>query len=361
MIFTPDSVPELAALVRDQPRVMPRGSGTKPRLCAPTDPDTAVISTARLGRLLEYEPSEYTFTAQAGIRVAEVAETLRQQGQYLPFDPMLVESGATLGGMVASGLSGPGRLRYGGIRDFILGVAFVDGCGTLVHGGGKVVKNAAGFDFPKLLTGSLGRMGVMTELTFKVFPAPEASLTARVTVPGASAAVSLMAALNLKPLDLDALDFHPPDTVFLRISGIAAAFPERFATLAKIAGSSLEQLSPAESSQLWGDLLEWRWPGPGHWRLKAPITLPQIPALEEQFASSPMRRRYSVGGNVAFLAWPEAAGEAALREWLQQCSHQTLLLDGTGPDLLLGPDPEGPVRRLVQRALDPPSKFALFR
>ena len=360
MIFIPASVPELAALVRDQARVVPRGSGTKPRLSAGADCDAAVIQTTSLNRLLEYEPSEYTFTAEAGIRVSEVAETVRKQGQYLPFDPMLVECGATLGGMVAAGLSGPGRLRYGGIRDFILGVAFVDGTGTLVHGGGKVVKNAAGFDFPKLLTGSLGRLGIMTELTFKVFPAPEASLTARVSVPDAPAAVSLMAALNLHPFDLDALDYQPPNQITLRISGIAAAFPDRLAGLAKITGSGLQQLSAQEGDAFWGALVEWRWPRPGHWRIKAPITLPQIPALEALFASTPMQRRYSVGGNVAFLAWPETAGEAALRHLLQKCSLQALLLDGAGSNVFAGPDPEGPVRRLVQKALDPASKFLPF-
>ena len=114
--------------------------------------------------------SEFTFTALAGTPVREIAAALAERGQYLPFDPMLREAGATLGGTVAAGLSGPGRFRYGGLRDFILGVRFVDGEGRLLRLGGKVVKNAAGFDLPKFFVGSLGRFGVLAEMTFKVFP-----------------------------------------------------------------------------------------------------------------------------------------------------------------------------------------------
>src|SRR4029450_4463398 len=93
------------------------------------------------------------------------AAALAARGQSLRCDPFLLDAGATLGGTVAAGLSGPGRFRYGGLRDFILGVRFVDGLGRLMHMGGKVVKNAAGFDLPKFLVGSLGRFGVLAELT----------------------------------------------------------------------------------------------------------------------------------------------------------------------------------------------------
>src|SRR4029079_10168517 len=128
-------------------------------------------------------PSEFTFTALAGTPIKEIVHALGERGQYLPFDPMLVDSGATLGGTIASGLSGPGRFRFGGVRDFILGVQFVDGMGRLLRMGGKVVKNSAGFDVPKFLTGSLGRFGLITEATFKVFPRPENYLTVLLDAP----------------------------------------------------------------------------------------------------------------------------------------------------------------------------------
>ena len=130
---------------------------------------------------------------------------LAEHGQYLPFDPLLAEAGATLGGTVAAGANGPGRYRYGGLRDFILGVRYVDGEGQIVYAGGKVVKNAAGFDIPKFMVGSLGQFGALVEMTFKVFPKPEAYATLRLecasVVDGANAIIRLTG----QPLDLDAV------------------------------------------------------------------------------------------------------------------------------------------------------------
>src|SRR5207253_6842143 len=145
--------------------------------------------TAGLRGITEYDPSEFTFTAGAGTPVREIVAALAESGQYLPFDPMLVEAGATLGGTVAAGLSGPGRFRFGGVRDFILGVRFVDGAGRLLRMGGKVVKNAAGFDLPKFFCGSLGRFGLIVEATFKVFPRPASRLTLRLRAENAEVAL----------------------------------------------------------------------------------------------------------------------------------------------------------------------------
>src|SRR5436305_8658192 len=174
--LAPSSISELVEAVRSTPRLIPTGAGTKSRLSAV---DAARVSRRGLRGIVEYEPSEFTITALAGTPIAEIAEALAKRGQYLPFDPMWQKAGAALGGTVASGLSGPGRFRFGGLRDFILGVRFVDGAGRLLRMGGKVVKNAAGFDLPKFFVGSLGRFGVLAELTFKVFPRPESARTLR--------------------------------------------------------------------------------------------------------------------------------------------------------------------------------------
>src|SRR4051812_30769686 len=151
---TPATPEELSEAVRSMPQVLTVGAGTKPRLSAVGA--VPKLSTQKLSGIVEYEPDEFTFTALAGTPVREIAASLAERGQYLPFDPMLLDSGATLGGTVAAGFSGPGRFRYGGLRDFILGVRFVDGMGRLLRLGGKVVKNAAGFDVPKFMVGSLG-------------------------------------------------------------------------------------------------------------------------------------------------------------------------------------------------------------
>ena len=156
--FTPANSAEAVEAVRGSKRLRPRGAGTKPALCA-VDDEVSILDLSGLSGIIEYDPCEYTFTALGGTPVAEVEEALGKNGQYLPFDPPLREAGSTLGGTVAAGLSGPGRYRYGGVRDFLIGASFIDGDGRELRGGGKVVKNAAGFDFPKLLTGSLGELG----------------------------------------------------------------------------------------------------------------------------------------------------------------------------------------------------------
>ena len=148
--LTPATPAELAEAVRAQPARA--RAAAAPSRASPAPGRGHSRSTRALRGIVEYEPEEFTFTALAGTPVArDRARRWREQGQYLPFDPLLAEAGATLGGTVAAGVSGPGRFRYGGVRDFILGVRFVDGLGRLLRMGGKVVKNAAGFDSAQVL------------------------------------------------------------------------------------------------------------------------------------------------------------------------------------------------------------------
>ena len=150
--------------------------GTKDALSSPGD-DMVALDLAAITGIVEYAPSEFTITALAGTPIAELAATLAEHGQYLPFDPILIDAGATLGGTIAAGVSriGPRPLR----RHPRLhpGRAVPRRRGTLVRGGGKVVKNAAGFDLPKLMVGSLGSMGIVVEATLKVFPRAEVTAT----------------------------------------------------------------------------------------------------------------------------------------------------------------------------------------
>ncbi|HEX4962035.1 MAG TPA: FAD-binding protein, partial [Thermoanaerobaculia bacterium] len=124
--MTADDVQALvAAAIETQSRLLPRGGGTKTALSTPAD-GGAILDLSGLSGVLEYQPEEYTFTALAGTRVKDVAALLAEKGQYLPFDPLLAERGATLGGSVAAGANGPGRQRYGGVRDFLIAARFVD-------------------------------------------------------------------------------------------------------------------------------------------------------------------------------------------------------------------------------------------
>jgi glycolate oxidase FAD binding subunit len=230
----PTSITAVQELIQSAPgAVWLRGGGSKPALSTPANGATA-LELGGLSGILEYEPAEYTFTALAGTAVADVVAALAENGQYLPFDPLLAEAGATLGGTVAANTAGSGRFRYGGVRDFILGVRFVDGRGQLVRSGGKVVKNSAGFDLPKFFVGSLGRYGVLVELTFKVFPRPQAFQTVRAAYPDLAAALGATFRLAQTSLEMDAVDLLPQAggcTLLLRVGGLAAVLPERAARL----------------------------------------------------------------------------------------------------------------------------------
>ena len=145
MTLTPGTIDDLRQCVTDQPCALARGAGTKPALSRGTG-DIAMIDMTGIRGVLTYDPVEFTISALAGTPLREIDAALAENGQWLPFDPPLTDAGATIGGTVAAGLSGAGRLRFGGLRDFLIGVRFVDGEGELVCGGGSVVKNAAGFD-----------------------------------------------------------------------------------------------------------------------------------------------------------------------------------------------------------------------
>jgi glycolate oxidase FAD binding subunit len=344
-MLRPTTPQEVQEAVLTHPCLRPRGAGTKPALSSPKEGE-ALLDLSGLRGILEYEPEEFVFTALAGTPLGEIEAALQAHGQYLPFDPPLLGKGATLGGTVAAGLSGPMRHRYGGVRDFILGVRFVDGEGRLVRGGGKVVKNAAGFPFHRLMVGSLGAFGVMVELSFKVFPRPRATRTLRAIMKGLEEALGAVEKLRLLPLDLLALDLLPPATLELRLGGFPESVKERLERLKGLLGG--------------GEVLE---EDEGHWQgvrdlcfleespihAKVPAGLARIPFLE----GLPLGpRRYLDGGEVLYVGLEEE-GLRALRE--AGIAH--LVLKGSVPPLF--PSPLDPFFGRVKGALDPSGRFPL--
>jgi glycolate oxidase FAD binding subunit len=346
-LLSPETPEQLAAAVRSAPRVVVVGAGTKPRLSA-VAPEYARISTARLRGIVEYEPSEFTFTALAGTPLREIAAALAEKGQYLPFDPMLAEAGATLGGTVAAGLSGPGRFRFGGLRDFILGVRFVDGAGRLLRLGGKVVKNAAGFDVPKFFVGSLGRFGALAEITFKVFPRPAAMRTLRLEAADDAAKVRLFAAAGSARWELDALDTAIGEpAVLARIGGPPASLDALCAEiLGRFPGKILAEDAAAAQ---WRGAVEFTWAHASGSLAKFALTPAQAPEFSAWARSLPGGRGWiSAGGNAGYVS--SAAPLPVSVAW------PGVTLRGAGP-LWPGPQRQQAIVVAVKHALDPENRF----
>ncbi len=322
----PATLSELCDAVSSLPKVRVIGGGTKPALSA-----GANLSMSKLAGILEYDPTEYTFTALAGTTLAEVRDVLGKDGLALPFDPPFVEAGGTLGGSVAAGLSGPGRARYGGLREFILGAKLVTGEGRVVFGGGKVVKNAAGFDIPKLMVGSLGQLGVLVELTFKVFPRPQTYATVRIDYSDLAAADQAMTALAMSQAEVSCLDLDPNGTLWVRVGGLSTATDNRIARVLSIAiGGQSTVLKEADDERIWSDVREFRWVPAGHGLIKLPIAPSQVIEVERLMKplGTTIPRRYSVGGNVVWIAWPESSPTSQLDALCQSLGRAAVTLSG---------------------------------
>jgi glycolate oxidase FAD binding subunit len=352
-VLAPETFEELADAVRSTPHLLAIGARTKPRLSAV---DTVKLSTARLRGISEYDPSEFTFTAAAGTPVREIAAALAERGQYLPFDPMLIEVGATLGGTVASGLSGPGRLRFGGLRDFILGVRFVDGTGRVLRMGGKVVKNAAGFDLPKFFVGSLGRFGVLAEMTFKVFPRPSAVRTLRLAAETLEAAAKVLVEAANSRFEFDTLDVSPNTPgVLARLAGPVEALKDL--TREVIARWPGEVLSDQDAESVWADLREFRWAESDSALVKVVLSPAIVVVLGEAVRSlDGAKLHLSAGGNGAFISIRDHSQAADLDEHLRGLGLPGVALRGDIP-LWSGRRTQPAIAQAVKQALDPLNRF----
>lgn len=245
-----------------------RGGGTKDFLGG--EPLGELLDTRMHSGVIAYDPSELVLTVRAGTRIAEVEATLAAAGQCLPFEPPHFGAGTTVGGCVASGLSGPRRPYAGAVRDYLLGVSLIDGRGQLLRFGGQVMKNVAGFDTFRLQAGAMGTLGLIGEVSFKVLPAPEADET-RVFEADAAAALATMNRLAGQPLPL-AGAVHHRGRLLLRLAGNPAAVR---AALAQLGGDPL-----ADAGAFWMALREQRHPffagDAPLWRLAVKPTAPPL-------------------------------------------------------------------------------------
>ena len=347
---TPSTVAEVADIIRSSKKVLAVGAQTKPRLSQVTD-DVTLVSMRNLSGIVEYDPGEFTFTAFAGTPLREIVATLAAQGQYLPFDPPLVESGATIGGTVAAGLSGPGRFRYGGLRDFILAVRFLDGNGTQLRAGAKVVKNAAGFDIPKFLVGSLGRFGVLTEVTFKVFPRPPAVMTFAIRCANAIEAAAHIAKAASGRWEFDALDYDG-SRFLARIRGPQTALDQISAEIA-------QQWPDAHNiaNGVWAEVNEWRFAASAAVLLKIPSTIYQLPAIDSTLRSANFQYHLSGGGSFILAHSAEVVGSDALDSALAEDGLNALVIKGKSSKRQLGRSKPTDAAAALKNAFDPSNRF----
>ncbi|WP_428827140.1 glycolate oxidase subunit GlcE [Azonexus sp. IMCC34842] len=256
----------LAADSRSPLRI--RGAGSKDFYGGMLAGDVLDVSAYR--GIVAYEPTELYITARCGTPLAEIEAALAEKGQMLAFEPPHF-SGATLGGCVAAGLSGPRRQQAGAVRDFVLGVKLIDGTGQVLDFGGQVMKNVAGYDVSRLLAGSLGTLGVLAEVTLKVLPKPVAEQALLFEMNEREA----LARLNQwggQPLPISASFWHAGQ-LSLRLTGAHAAVEAARRTLGGTAAVA--------SEQLWLAIREQTHPafaGGVLWRLALPSTA-AVPGL----------------------------------------------------------------------------------
>lgn len=276
-----------------------------------------LLDTRVYAGIIDYEPTELVLTARAGTSLAAIESAMRARGQMLAFEPPHFGRGATLGGAVAAGLSGPRRAYTGAVRDLILGVKIIDGTGQALSFGGRVMKNVAGFDASRLMAGALGTLGLITEVSLKCLPLPRREATLAFAV-SADDAIRRVNEWGGQPLPLSATAFHDGQ-LRVRLSG---AEPAVHAAIRKLGGEAV-----ADAEAFWMAVREHTHPffaGVGErtlWRLSVRPTAPYTDLGGEQFVEW--------GGGVRWIAGGVKVEPAKLRTWAAaQGGHATQFRNG---------------------------------
>jgi glycolate oxidase FAD binding subunit len=297
-------------------RVRPVGGGTK--LDPGAEPVDVELSTTALDRIVEHNAGDLTAILQAGVPLARAQEAFAAEGQMLALDPP--DEGATIGGVVATADSGPLRHRYGGVRDLVIGIAVALSDGTVARSGGKVIKNVAGYDLAKLMTGSWGTLGVILEVAVRLHPIPRARATAVFDPANADELGRKILELSHAPLELEALDVRREGRrgmVLARFAGVRAV--ER----AKESGGRLVE----DDGELWE---EQRTAQRGALRISALQTdWPRLCRTADRAGGA------LVGRGALGLAWFPGADEAVVRTEF--------------PERAVGPAGEELMRRIRER------------
>jgi glycolate oxidase FAD binding subunit len=304
-----------------------------------------VLDTRGLAGIRSYEPSELVVTVGAGTPLAELEAVLAENGQALAFEPPHFGGDATVGGMVAAGLSGPARASAGSVRDHVLGMAVVNGKGELLNFGGQVMKNVAGYDVSRLLVGALGTLGLIVEASLKVLPRAAAEATLRFELPQAQALEQLNA-WGGRPLPLNAscwVEEAGTGLLYLRLRGARAAVD---AACRALGGERVDEGQAAQDWVLCRDQqLPWFTDRAGRdlWRVSVPQVAPVL--------QLPGATLIEWHGAQRWVAAAPGEGEAVRRAADAAGGHATLFRAGEGPQLAQRFHPLQPPLDRIQREL----------
>lgn len=347
-----------------------RGGGTKDFYGC--EPRGEVLDTREYRGIVSYEPTELVITARCGTPLSEIDAALAEKGQWLPFEPPAFGEGATLGGMVAAGLSGPGRQSAGAVRDFVLGAAMLDAQGRALNFGGQVMKNVAGYDLSRLLCGSLGILGLVAEVSLKVLPQPAATATVTLAL-DRPAALRLLNEWAGRPLPISASAWLG-GTLALRLAGARAAVDAAVAWFTREHGA---QPLDGEVHRFWSAVREQTLPffdglpGAGQAATQAPASVPatgdsasglplwrlSVPSVAPPLAL-PGEELIEWGG--ALRWWRTDAEPAAIREAAARVGgHATLFRGGGRQAGVFAPLPPAllALHRRLKAELDPRGIF----
>jgi glycolate oxidase FAD binding subunit len=308
-------------------------------------PVGALLDTGAHTGIVAYEPTELVLTARAGTPLAEVEAALAAQGQFLAFEPPAFGGAATIGGVVAAGLSGPRRAALGAVRDFVLGVKLMDGEARTLDFGGRVMKNVAGYDVSRLVAGSLGTLGLILEVSLKVLPRPVADASLRFEMP-VQKALEVVNAWAGQPLPVAATAWQD-DVLTVRLAGARAAVA---AARSRLGG---EPLADDDGPRFWRALRDQRLPyfasAESLWRLSLPSVAPPLPLPGAQLIEWGGALRWLAGGAAAVVRAAAA----------QVGGHATLFRGGDKSQGVFQPAPAAPMRiqRQLKAAFDPRGVF----
>lgn len=319
-----------------------RGGASKAAISRPDRPMVQVDMRGFAG-VIDYDPAELVLTAGAGTPLAEIKALLATRGQMLAFDPFdhgVILGGepgaATIGGVLAAGVSGPRRLSAGSARDHFLGFHGVSGRGEAFVGGAKVVKNVTGYDLPKLMAGAWGQLAAMTEVTVKVMPRPAISRTLRLSGLTDRQAHEVMAQILSSPAEAAAAAHLPAgigsddDATLFRLEGIRASVDARLAAIQSLVGPYMAMDIPdeADAERLW-DAIKHATPlAHAHsvWRVLAPAAQ----GWQVMDALNPMGAQgfYDWAGGLVWIGLPELADPAMIHQMARSLGGHAMLVRG---------------------------------